>query len=269
MFRRTPYFILLLITAISCERLQTLSGIKRVTLQPIVKITPPPIVDGEFNTYGIYPSITATRPERIKTVLIRRVLASPSGSATGSGVQAFRITAVTSEINSAAESTVVYVSREDLSPLISFHILRTPEETTGVIARYQEASVEIISPETTRSFPTGALTFDVYELDLLTRAINFVQPKPLHILVVVPNTTPAGGMSVLARVVHCGTDTITTPAGTFDCYKLNLKTPDSTTTFWLEKIGARRLIQRQTIFTHKPDSTGPVIKLLSSTKLSP
>ena len=275
--------ILIFIGLVSCGR------VVRVTLQPIVRISLPPIVDGEVNTYGVYRSEDSPVPERIKTVITNRVTTAPAWSDIGNapGEQAFRITVVETETSArleAYESTVVYLSREDMHPIASSQTLRTPKQTTVVIARYHDGIVEISTntferlggatapfspdiqaPDSQRSFPIGAMTFDVSQLEALGRAVNFLQQKPLNILVVVPKTTPPGGMSVSVQATHCGTDTITTPAGTFDCYKLKFTTPDSTVTLWFEKVGARRLIKRKTVFALHPESTGVIIKLLSFT----
>jgi|GEM_PF-922994 len=240
--------LLLLLTLCLCGR----AG--KVTLQPIVRIDPPPIVDGETCVYEI-------ADKNNSQVAIRRVITTRVQYAE---LPAFQVTTLEQETKNSPpiESTVVYISREDLTPIASFKFSRPPKPLITTAAIYQEAFAEIVSitkeGEFKRHIPIGAHTFDVNQLTMLGRTLRFAQAKPYNILIVVPTTTPPGGMSLAGKVSPPNIDTITTPAGTFECYKLIIESDSTKQQLWFEKIGARRLIQ---LIDGK---TGETVRLISS-----
>jgi hypothetical protein len=145
------------------------------------------------------------------------------------------------------ESTVVTVTREDLTPQTALFVPAANESLFWVAADYRNRVARIITR--TRSgtienqLPIGAMSFDIYQLPLLCRSVQILQDLPLHILLIIPFTSPPGGMSVMAEIAIAGIDTITVPAGTFECQKVIVNLPGFAEEYWIERYGARQLIK--------------------------
>lgn len=253
MARPLLFFLFLLLIFVFCGR----AG--RVTLQPPVRIDPPPIVDGELNQYEIKKMGDSGGMVALRKVLIQRI-----ASATP---PLFQVTIVDQdpETNIATDSIVLCLDREDMSPLSSIHFSRPPKQQQTTAAQYQGDFVTIVTAgeagEFKRDIPIGAMTYDVNQVATLGRALRFGKPRPVYILVVIPVTSPSGGMSVHARITPAGVDTVTTPAGIFPCSKLLLEINGTKETFWFEQIGARRLIQ------HYNETTKEIMLLSGTTYL--
>lgn len=226
----------------------------KVVLQPIVRIDPPPIVDGETNLYEIVDQNNT--PVAIRKVTTTRVIYGE--------IPVFQVTSleqITKDTH-PIESIVVFISREDMTPIASFHFSRAPKPLFSAAAGYQEGYAEIVTAtregEFKRQIPIGPNTFDIHQLTTLGRALRFGQLKPYYILIVIPATSPPGGMSIAAKISQSGIDTLTTPAGRFECYKLVIESDSGKISLWYERVGARRLIQLS------DSSKGETARLISS-----
>lgn len=232
------FILLIFLVLAGCE------SAGKTVLQPFARISPPPVVDGETSLYEwVQDSVILG----YRQITIRRVLTE---------VPVFLITTIDhffehqfqSQAQFKTESTVVTVTREDLTPKSSLFVPALNDTLFWVAANYQNHTAQIItrtrSGNIQNQIPLGAMSFDIYQLPLLCRGVKIHQPNlPLHILLVIPLSTPLGGISVRAEISTVGNDTITVPAGSFVCQKLNIKSPDYEADYWIEKIGARRLIQ--------------------------
>ncbi|MEO0010362.1 MAG: hypothetical protein ABIK22_04650 [candidate division WOR-3 bacterium] len=162
------------------------------------------------------------------------------------------------------ESTVVTFNRENLTPLSSL-IYPAENDTLMFIATlYQERTVRIITRtsdgDIENRLPTGALTYDFCQLPFLCRSLKIVNAEiPLHILLITPLTVPPGGMSTIAELSLTGTDTVDTPAGSFECDKIIVHQPHLDEIYWIEKTGARKIILYENL------STGRRLRLTAST----
>ncbi len=211
----------------------------RTVLQPFAKMVPPPIVDGEFNLYEWINCEQDSLSTGFRTVLVNRVQ---------SELPAFRIT--TTDFNGKyvpIESTVVLTTRDDMTPIVSVVVPIENETLVSVTTSYhhkQAAVVTNINGEEIRNYiPIGNLTYDINQLPTLGRAIRVPPQAPLHLLLLIPLTTPLGGMSVMARFTRLGGDTITVPAGIFDCEQVVVEIAGRREFYWYEKSGACRLIK--------------------------
>lgn len=228
----------------------------KVVLQPNIRFVHPAIPDGEINFYEVL-----SAPDHPNPVAIRKMITTRTQLAE---IPVFQITTVEqrSKNSPPIESIVVCVSRENMLPANSFHFSRPPKEHLSVAAIYHEQFVEIVSVtpvgESRRTIPIGLNTFDINELPMLGRALRFGHKRPYTILVVYPATSPPGGMSLTAEITHEGFDTITTPAGQFECNKIGFKTEATTQVFWFEKVGAHRMVQSQNI------TTGEIVRLIKT-----
>lgn len=180
---------------------------------------------------------------------------------------AFAVTTIEqlTEDSPPVESTVVYLSREDMTPLASFHYSRPPKPLVTIAVGYQEGFAEIVTVTNEEQFkrevPIGVSTFDIHQIPTLGRAIRFGQQMPYQIHLVIPQNSPVDGRSVVGKIRPGGIDTITTPAGRFECYQLIFETDMTKQVLWFERIGARRLIQSY-------DSTnGETVRLISSSAI--
>ncbi|MGC8798289.1 MAG: hypothetical protein ACP5PK_06480 [candidate division WOR-3 bacterium] len=236
-------------------------------LQPVVQLSPPPIVDGETSVYQWiqdslllgYRQLTINRIQldvpvfRIVTVDRFFPLENPSPN------RPFR----TPPANHQTESTVVTVTRADLTPQTVLFVPAPNDTLYWVAVDYRHRIAEILTrtPNGTieNRLPIGALTFDINQLPLLCRSLKILPGPPLHTLIVLPLTAPPGGMSVLAEITISGIDTVVVPAGTFECQKVIVKLPEFEEEYWVEKVGARRLIK------YFNRHTGRGLKLMLST----
>jgi len=146
------------------------------------------------------------------------------------------------------ESTIVMVSRDDLTPQASIFVPAANDSLLGVGTSYQDYTARIItrtrSGDIENRIPFGILSYDIYQMPILCRSVKILQQDlPLHILVIIPFTTPPGGMSELAEISIGKTDTVTVPAGTFECEQVIVKLPEFEEVYLIEKLGARQVIQ--------------------------
>lgn len=180
---------------------------------------------------------------------------------------AFEVTSIEqlTEDSPPVESTVVYISRENMTPLASFHYSRPPRPLVTIAVGYQEEIAEIVTAtkegQFKRDVPIGVSTFDIHQIPTLGRAIRFSQQLPYQIHFVIPQKSRVDSRPVVGKIRYGGIDTVTTPAGRFECYKLVFETDTTKKVLWFERIGARRLIQSY-------DSTnGETVRLISSSAI--
>ncbi len=238
---RRVFFISQLITSLSYAvffNLCLCGQAGKTVLQPFTKIAVPPIVDGELNLYEWFDTERESLTTGYRTVLINRVQ---------SEVPVFKISTTDFNLEHVpTESTVVLTTRDVMTPIVSTVVLVNNETLNSITTSYHGDRAEVVTrikgEEIRNYIPIGVLTYDVNQLLTLGRAVRIPPQAPLHILVVIPLTTPPGGMSVVARFIRLGGDTISVPAGLFDCERMVLEISGRREFYLYEKGGPRRLI---------------------------
>jgi hypothetical protein len=158
------------------------------------------------------------------------------------------------------DSSFLYVRRNDLLPRSSFRFIRTGAALSTTAATYSATSVAVSGyvsgQEQQRLFPVTTRTFDIDQLTFLGRSLKFDKRKPVKVAVVNPMGPPAGGVVMEAEFAPSGDESVTVPAGTFDCRKLTFRALDAEIELWYEKYGTSRLVK------YRAPSTGMTIELM-------
>ena len=235
----------------------------RTVLQPIARFAPPPVVDGETVVYEWINLRGNSEPLGTRLMKVSRVNLE---------IPCFRLYTVDrfpapdSRLANRyrTESTVVTFNRADLTPLSSLIYPAENDTLLFITTLYQERNARIITRtsdgDIENRLPTGALTYDFFQLPFLCRSLKIISTEiPLHILVITPLTVPPGGMSTIAELSFAGTDTVGIPAGSFECEKILVHQPYLDEIYWIEKTGARRII------LYKNLTTGRGLRLTTST----
>lgn len=228
-----------LLAAVQCGRTDLDAG---------VRLTPVAMVDGESNGYRVV--VNNDEVGSYQTVL-RHVLFKD--------VPAYELTIVTKTLTgdvATTDSSILYFGRDSLAPLSSFRFIRTGQSLHTAAANYGQGSVAVSSwragEEEQKLLPFGARTFDSDQLTFLGRVIYLEPKKPQEVGVIMPLTT-----TVRAATFEIQEDeTVTVPAGTFDCRKLKLTMDTNVVTLWYEKAGTRRLIR------YEAEASGVAMELL-------
>jgi len=230
--------ILLPLLVLSCGRTgQTVIGRD-------YRIVVPALPDGELLSYRI---LATGQPVGTMILLTRRVqfLETP----------VFEVTNVTRTLAGKVErcdSAVVFLSRDSLTPIASFRFSWVGNAFTTTSARYQPGSVGVATyieqqqQQIQRPLPFGPGYYDVDELLTLGRALQIAPQKVVELAIVIPMSTPLGGAVTKARFTPGIDQTVTVPAGTFDCTKLNIEMAEAGAELWYEKTGTHRLVKYQT-----------------------
>lgn len=144
------------------------------------------------------------------------------------------------------DSSVVFVRRKDLSPLSSFRFVRKGENLVTTAANYGEKSIAISTwgnqGEKQRLLPVGPRTYDTDQLTLVGRSIKVEPGKPQLVDIISPMGPPPGGAVLGGEFAFMGTETVTVPAGVFECRKLSLAVGESMVELWYEKAGTGRMV---------------------------
>ena len=148
------------------------------------------------------------------------------------------------------DSSVVYVTSDSLRPLSSFRFVRVGAALTTTATNYVREAAAIATfaagEEAQRLLPFDGRTFDSDMLIFLGRAIQLAKDQPVDIKVVNPMGPPAGGGLFEGKIALVGEETVTVPAGTFECSKVLLNLGQYIVVTWYEKTGARRLVRYET-----------------------
>lgn len=217
----------------------------KTQLQPPARFKPPPVIDGETTVYEWTAPNDPSPTGGVRLMTVKRVNMT---------IPCFQLTIVdrfpeSGPISrSRTDSTVVTFTREDLTPLHSLFYPAENDSLLWIAAVYEDRTARIITrtPEgdLENRLPTGALTFDLFQLPFLCRSLKLIATDiPLHILVITPTTSPPGGMSAIAEIGSGGVDTVITPAGKFACQRLIVRQPHLEEVYWIEKNGARKIIR--------------------------
>jgi hypothetical protein len=160
------------------------------------------------------------------------------------------------------DSSFLYLYRRDLRPRSSFRFIRTGAALSTTAANYSDKSVAVSSyisgQEGQRLLPATSRTFDIDQLTFLGRSLKFDGKKPVKVSVVNPMGPPAGGVVLDAEFTLAGDESVTVPAGTFDCRKVLFRAGDSEIELWYEKFGTGRMVR------YRARAAGMTIELLQS-----
>ncbi|HDR00404.1 MAG TPA: DUF3108 domain-containing protein [candidate division WOR-3 bacterium] len=166
------------------------------------------------------------------------------------------------------DSSMVLLHQPDLRPLFSFRFVTVGEALTTTATIYREGSVAVSTwthtgEEKQQLLPSGAGTYDAEQLAFLGRAVRPNPKRPAEITVVEPMGPPFGGDVRPGEFRALGDETVTVPAGSFDCRKLGLTVGDSEFELWYEKAGTGRLVRRLAL------ESGVAIELMPSPPRQP
>lgn len=208
-----------------------------------LRLTVPPIPDGETSRY-----VLRAGDQPIGTTLV--ILSA--GVFRDRPAWRFELITLTSSSGIATtDSSIVFVSRDSLRPLSSFRFLKVGPALTTTAVNYVREAAAITTfaagEETQRLLPFDRLTYDTEELlFLFGRAIVLTKGRPVEFKAVSPMGPPAGGGLFACRAELLGEETVTVPAGTFDCRKVLFNIGPQPYLGWFEKAGPQRLVRYET-----------------------
>jgi hypothetical protein len=213
-------------------------GTANLAKYPMVNV--PPFPDGETCLYRV---LVDGEEVGSYTMTVRR--------AEFRGLPVFRLdlvlrTAVASGMT--VDSSIVYVTRDSMVPVSSFHFNRTEDILTTTAANYTSELVAIASydpqGDRQRVLPFGPFTYDSDQLTFLARALMVPNTgKPVEITVISPMGPPAGGGAIGGRLGVSTSERTSVPAGTFDCTRLIFNLGPRVIAIWVEKTGYRRMVR--------------------------
>ncbi len=228
MVRNLCLFLLVLL-AVQCGRTGT---------EPGIPIAVPLIPDGETNTYrvtalgdsiGTYTTVASHG--RFKEIPAYEI------------VLVTRIRTGDIETN---DSSVVYVSRDSMTPLSSFRFVKTGGALITTAANYGPDMVAVSAfsqgEETQRLLPATPNTFDADQLTFLGRSLQVGPDRPVEVNVLSPMGPPLGGRLRTARFIAAGDESVTVPAGVYDCTKYRLEIDESVVELWYDRAATRQLV---------------------------
>lgn len=159
------------------------------------------------------------------------------------------------------DSSLVLVSRAGLAPLSAFRFIRSGEALVTTAVNYGEGSAAVSAftssgDEQQRMLPRDSLTFDADQLVFLGRALKLAPDRPAAVKAVNPMGPPLGGTLQPAEFRYGGDESVSVPAGGFDCRKVVLLAGVSEIFLWYEKAGTGRLVR------YEATNTGLVMELL-------
>jgi hypothetical protein len=229
MLKKSLFLVLLAMAACTC-------GKKDFAERP--SVTLPPIADGEFLTYRVMAGgdSVGTMATLFAHDNIKDVPAFVH-------VQFTRVRIGNIE---TTDSSVVYMGRNHLNPLSSFRFVRKGENLVTTAANYGEKSIAVSTygnqGEKQRLLPIDLKTFDTDQLTLLCRALKVEPGKTTELNIVNSMGPPAGGAIYGGVFSSLADETVTVPAGSFDCRGLKLVVGESPVEMWYEKAGTGRMV---------------------------
>lgn len=222
--------------------LLAVSNCGRTNTSREIRVQVPPIPNGEINYYSVG---LGDQPVGMMTMLVASDVFKER--------PAFRVDLITQTVSGGietADSSVVYVTSDSLRPLSSFRFVKVGAALTTTATNYVREAAAIATfaagQEIQRLLPFDGRTFDSDMLILLGRAIQLAKDRPVDIKVVNPMGPPAGGALFEGKIGYIGDETVTVPAGTFDCRKVLLNLGQYIVVTWYEKSGAQRLVRYET-----------------------
>lgn len=146
------------------------------------------------------------------------------------------------------DSSLVLVSRAGLAPLSAFRFIRTGEALVTTAVNYGEESAAVSAftsagDEQQRLLPRDSLTFDTDQLVFLGRALKPAPDRQFAVKAVNPMGPPLGGALQPAVLQYGGDESVSVPAGSFDCRKVVLLAGGNEILLWYEKAGTGRLVR--------------------------
>jgi hypothetical protein len=215
----------------------------KADLSKFARVDLPPIPDGEVTEYQV---LSGDEQIGIYLMTTRRV--------DFRGASALRLDVVSKTMQGdipTIDSSTVFVTRDSLRPLGVFRFVRTGAALVTTAANYAPGSVAIATytpqEEKQRMLPVGQFAYDADQLNALGRAIRLpTTGKPIDVQVVSPMGPPVGGAVFDGKFGIAGDETVSVPAGTFDCYKLILNMGQHVIGLWYEKTGSRRMVRYAT-----------------------
>ncbi len=224
---------LLLLAGVFCGRTSTART---------VRVQIPPIPDGELSRYVI--SVGGQPIGQMAMLVSREVFRER---------QALRIELVSRTASGSIETTdssIVFVTADSLRPLSSFRFVRVGPALTTTAVNYTREAAAVATyaagQEIQRLLPFDAATFDSDMLIMLGRSIQLSRDNTVTIKAVNPLGPPSGGALFEGTVGLVGEETVTVPAGTFDCRKVLMNLGQFIIVTWYEKTGAQRLVRYET-----------------------
>lgn len=202
-----------------------------------LRIVVPPLPDGERSTYRIAIAGTEVGLREQATRHARHCDVTPAF--------VFTIVEQTRTGNvPRRDSAEVWVTRDSLKPIASFHFTGVGQALSTTAALYRPGAVMVSTfvpqlGERQRPLPAGPATYDIDQLTALGRGIQIPAGRPADIAVL----QPFAGAILPARVSPLPDERVTVPAGTFDCYRLRFEIGTSHIDVWYEKAGSRRMIR--------------------------
>lgn len=218
------------LAAVNCGRTGPAAGMR------FTGYVPP---DGEVCEYRI---LTAGQPNGSMTTMVQHI---QFGDA-----PAYRFDIIARTRDGAVETTdssVVFASRDSLTPRTAFRFVRTGGELVTTAANYVDSSVAVSTyaqgKEKQQLLPFGPRTYDADQLNVLGRFIQVVGRRPVDISVISPIGPPFGGSVMPGKIGAAGDESVRVPAGTFDCYRLIYTVGQQSVAVWYEKAGAHRMVK--------------------------
>ncbi len=171
-----------------------------------------------------------------------------------------------------ADSTIVQMSRDSLFPVAAFRFLRKGPLLVTAAALFRQANTagatgsvgittyEEGTGEVCRALPFGAGRKGCGELSLLGwlgRAIALATGQEDELLCAWLLSEPPGGAVLLVRVRSDGEETVTVPAGSFECKRMQFVIGGADTLrCWYAIAGTHQMIRSQS-------STGELVELVN------
>ena len=216
-----------------------LAGCGKTTVGKGRIIVMPPIPDGEVSQY-----VMLANGEQNGVFLMAAFRDTFKNQA------AWRLELTARTVNGGiptVDSSIVFVTRDSLFPLTSFRFVKTGNAMVATAANYLVDGVAVSTwsaqDEKQRMLPRSTQSFDADQLTFLCRALRPPQDRPVNIDVVSPMGPPDGGIVFEGKVGAPGDQSVTVPAGTFDCARIVLNVGPHVIMLWYEKTGSRRLVR--------------------------
>lgn len=143
------------------------------------------------------------------------------------------------------DSSVVYFRRDNFAPIWSYRKVETDFSYSIIETHYDESDVDIwfetIDGKETFNLSLKEPYFDSEMILTLMRAVRFMQAKKYSFNTFTPLTLQPMSNSIR----YDGKKIATTPAGSFECDKMQLTTPFSKFYLYYEQQEPRRLVRYQ------------------------
>ena len=182
---------------------------------PTLTISQIPWPDDEVTTYTI--------EDQDGNTIATGELTIEKGNNTYLLIQHFELTA-----QEAVQHITLNVSAADLKPISGNQTIQTPEGVLGVVTTYSEGQVSVTATidgeEQSATFDIPGDAYDNDEVLFLFRAI----PLEVGYTASYTNVVPSYGLTPKVTVTVVGEEEVTTPAGSFNCYKLEFSVEGGT-----------------------------------------